>query len=156
MLDSRRLPILCMFALAILRPAAAADDGVARRIAGPVEALLVRVVDGDTLLVDAQPWPEQRIRVYVRLRGIDAPELHSRCAEVREAARHARTVLGELVAGTDIVELSRISGDKYYGRVLAEVRIPTGEDLSEVMLSRDLVRPYSGGRRRAPACSSAG
>jgi endonuclease YncB( thermonuclease family) len=151
MLDSRLMPFISLLLLGAVRSAAAADD-VAQRVEGPVEASLVRVVDGDTLLVDAQPWPAQRIRVYVRLRGIDAPELHSRCADERSAARLARTALAELVEHTETVQLTRISGDKYYGRVLAEVRTPTGDDLSTLLLSRNLVRPYSGGRRHAPAC----
>lgn len=156
MRDSPAILFLSMLMLCLGRAAAAAEMDVARRVEGPVAATLVRVVDGDTLLVDAQPWPEQRIRVYVRLRGIDAPELHSRCADERSAARLAQTVLAELVANTSVVRLSRISGDKYYGRVLAEVSTPDGADLSQALLARELVRPYSGGRRHRPSCPRAG
>jgi endonuclease YncB( thermonuclease family) len=58
--------------------AAARDE-----IEGPVSAEILRVIDGDTLLVEARPWPQQTMEVYVRIRGIDAPEMHSSCADVR-------------------------------------------------------------------------
>jgi len=62
--------------------AAARDE-----IEGPVSAEILRVIDGDTLLVEARPWPQQTMEVYVRIRGIDAPEMHSSCADVRSGNR---------------------------------------------------------------------
>jgi len=44
----------------------------AEKIAGPVAAELIRVVDGDTVLVSAMPWPNHHVTTYVRLRGIIA------------------------------------------------------------------------------------
>jgi micrococcal nuclease len=41
------------------------------------------VIDGDTILVAAKPWPQQTMEVYVRLRGIDAPELQSLLGDTR-------------------------------------------------------------------------
>ena len=32
---------------------------------GPVSAEIVGVIDGDTILVEASPWPQQTIEVYV-------------------------------------------------------------------------------------------
>ena len=43
----------------------------------PVE--VVRVYDGDTLMADAKPWPGVTMRVTVRLRGVDAPEIEGKC-----------------------------------------------------------------------------
>jgi Xaa-Pro aminopeptidase len=61
-------------------------------IARPVRAELVRVIDGDTFIVDALVWPGHRVRVSIRLRGIDAPEMRSRCAAEKEAAIRARDI----------------------------------------------------------------
>lgn len=137
-------------------PAAAGEALLPREVAGPVTARIVRVVDGDTLLVDAEPWPQQSIRVYVRLRGIDAPELHARCADERRAAGEARDALGALVASETTVKLYGVSGDKYFGRVLADARRDDGSDLAAILLEHDLVRPYHGGRRSSAFCSRAG
>ena len=44
-------------------PAFAARD----EIEGPVSAKIIRIIDGDTLLVAATPWPQQTMEVYVRI-----------------------------------------------------------------------------------------
>ena len=51
----------------------ARENAIRNVIEGPVEAELVSVIDGDTLLVTARPWPQHAISVLVRIRGIDAP-----------------------------------------------------------------------------------
>jgi endonuclease YncB( thermonuclease family) len=115
---------------------------------GPVIATVEKVIDGDTLVVRAVIWPGHSVRVGVRLRGIDAPEMKSRCAPERAAARRARAALAALV-GEDPVVLTGISGDKYFGRVLADVTAAAGTPLAETLLERELVRPYRGGKRAA-------
>ena len=118
-------------------------------ISGPVAATVVRVIDGDTFVAEAHVWPGETVRVSVRIRGIDAPELHSRCGEERVAAAVARDALAALLEG-QAVTISNVGGGKYYGRVLADVETSAG-GVAPAMLSRDLVRRYSGGRRQ-PYC----
>jgi endonuclease YncB( thermonuclease family) len=71
----------------------------AKSFRGPVEATVVEVIDGDTFLAEAHIWPGQSVRVNIRVRGIDAPEMKSRCESERVAALHARAVLAELIGG---------------------------------------------------------
>jgi endonuclease YncB( thermonuclease family) len=114
---------------------------------GPVEANVLEIIDGDTFLAEALVWPGQSVRVNVRIRGIDAPEMRSRCAAEHEAALQARQALGDLLqAGS--VSISNIGGDKYYGRVLADVEAAGGRPVAGELLARALVRPYDGGRRK--------
>jgi len=117
-----------------------------KNFAGPVEALVVDVLDGDTFVADALVWPGQTIRVNIRIRGIDAPEMKSRCTEERLAAEKARDALAALL-GEGSVSISNIAGAKYYGRVPADVETISGVDVAPVLLSAALVRPYKGGRR---------
>jgi endonuclease YncB( thermonuclease family) len=49
------------------------------------------------------------------------------------------------------VVLSRIAGDKYYGRVLADVASGDGTSLRTAMLHSGLAQVYGGGARR-PWC----
>src|ERR1700680_2374477 len=42
-------------------------------------AEVVHVIDGDTFEARVAVWPGIEIKTKVRLRGIDAPELHARC-----------------------------------------------------------------------------
>ena len=141
------LPVLivCMTAsLVAVRDVDARDE-----ISGPVTATVVRVIDGDTFVAEAHVWPGEIVRVSVRIRGIDAPELHSRCPRERLAATEARDALAALLDKPP-VKITNIGGGKYYGRVLADVETEDGE-VAPVLLSRALVRFYSGGRRQ-PYC----
>ena len=131
----------------------AAANTVHEIIEGPVSAEIVRVVDGDTILVEASPWPQQTIEVYVRLRGIDAPELHSKCEAVRAEAERAQEALEEIIPATGEVQLTRISGDKYFGRILADVTTPDGKNPANLLLATGHAVTYNGGRKRAERCS---
>jgi len=112
---------------------------------GPVRARVLKVLDGDTFLAEAELWPGQHLRVHVRLRGIDAPEKKGRCAAEREMAGAAREALARHLG--DEVKISNIASAKYYGRVLADVVNAQGQEVSGKLLSEGLARPYSGGRR---------
>jgi endonuclease YncB( thermonuclease family) len=118
---------------------------------GPVEARVLRVLDGDTVEVAARIWLEQELTVRVRLFGIDAPELRSGCARERAFAARARDMIAKLADGG--VRLTRIHYDKYGGRVLAKVAASDGRDLSEALLAAGLAQRYRGGRKR-PWCET--
>ncbi|AKI02921.1 micrococcal nuclease-like nuclease [Hoeflea sp. IMCC20628] len=126
-----------------------------RSIPGPVSVQVIRIIDGDTLEVDAHPWPGHAVRVSVRLRGIDTPERRSRCSTERLAADHARNELERLVSGFPTVELINVSGGKYYGRVLADLKAGT-RDVAAAMLESGLARPYQGGKRLKAVCGTSG
>lgn len=130
----------------------AGEPGKSGRIAGPVAAELIRVIDGDTLMVNAAPWPEHYIITYVRLRGIDAPELRSKCDGDRHAAKRAMDALSELVSASPGLSLANISGDKYYGRVLADIQLADGRNAGQELLAWGLVEPYDGGRKNMRPC----
>jgi micrococcal nuclease len=126
----------------------------AEKIAGPVAAEIIRVIDGDTILVEAAPWPQQRIEVYVRIRGIDAPEMKSKCPALREAAERARSVLDDMAATSPHIRLTNISGDKYFGRIVADVALEDGRNPAHEMLIGGLAVGYDGGRKPLIACAS--
>jgi micrococcal nuclease len=130
-------------------PAFAARD----EIEGPVSAKIIRIIDGDTLLVAATPWPQQTMEVYVRIRGIDAPEIHSKCAEVRKAALEARVALEQMISGAATIQLREIAGDKYFGRILANVTFADGRNPAQDLLSEGKVRAYDGGRKPQVVCA---
>jgi len=44
---------------------------------GPYRADVVRVIDGDTVVLDAHIWPGMTQRTHLRLSGIDTPLPHS-------------------------------------------------------------------------------
>jgi len=119
--------------------------GYARAEPAPsVPADVVSVYDGDTIIVDAHPWPGMTIRINVRLRGMDSPEIRGDCEAEVKAAKRARDRLAELVRGG--VRLENIALGKYAGRVVADAISGAGT-LGEILISEGLARPYDGGKR---------
>jgi endonuclease YncB( thermonuclease family) len=83
-------------------------------------AEVVRIIDGDTFLARVQMWPGVSVDTKVRLRGVDAPELHARCADEYAKAQAARAALETMLAAGGVT-ISRVGIDKYGGRVDASV-----------------------------------
>ena len=134
-------------ALLLTVPAArAAEDP----LPGPVAALVLRVVDGDTFEVSARIWLGQRVTTLVRIDGVDAPELRARCDAEATLAARATEALAELVLNRT-VWLTDIRNDKYGGRIVAAARLPTGEDVGAWLVNAGLARVYAGGTR-TPWC----
>jgi endonuclease YncB( thermonuclease family) len=144
----RDIPFVASAPAAALAASLLAADpaGGERLLGGPVEARVISVIDGDTLRAAAFIWPGHEVTVSVRIRGIDAPEIKSRCEAERRAAERAKSALEDLV-GLGSVRLRDVGGGKYYGRVLADVEAADGTPVGAALLSLDLVRPYGGGRR---------
>lgn len=124
----------------------------ARQVDGPITADVLRVLDGDTVEVRAYPWPQQSVDVLVRLRGIDAPEIHAKCEAERRRATLAKDRLTAFVAGQRHVFLTDIGGDKYFGRVLANLGLADGDDAASRLILENLVRPYDGGKKPPVLC----
>jgi endonuclease YncB( thermonuclease family) len=115
-------------------------------IAGPVEAELLKVVDGDTIVVRAKLWPTLVTETHVRLKGIDAPELRGHCPAERQLAEKARRFVAKQTAGRPL-RLLDVQQDKYGGRVVARVEA-AGHDLGRQLLKAGLARKYDGGKRQ--------
>jgi micrococcal nuclease len=58
--------------------------------------------------------------------------------------------LADLAQGK--IHLSNIAGDKYFGRVVADVSTGDADDIGASLLAQGLVKAYDGGRRTAPGC----
>jgi endonuclease YncB( thermonuclease family) len=148
-----RASTLPAFAVALLLLAAVMQEGgppapqliAVEALAGPVAAIVARVIDGDTIEVRAAIWLGQTLIVRVRIDGVDAPELESRCPEERKLALTARDFLAGRLEGAP-VKLTRVVYDKYGGRVRADVTDATG-DIGQALLAAGLARPYHGERR---------
>ncbi|MBL0374136.1 thermonuclease family protein [Rhizobium sp. KVB221] len=149
------IPLLVCLAISLQAANAVADRKDRYYMEGPVEAELISIIDGDTLLVAAKPWPQQTVSVSVRIRGVDAPEMKSKCPETRTRAQAARQALADMLDATDgRLSLSSISGDKYFGRVVADVISADGRDAGAELLAAGLARAYAGGRKAKETCRS--
>ena len=109
-------------------------------------AEVVRVIDGDTFEARVRVWPGLDVSTKVRLRGIDAAELHARCSGELAQAQSARTAL-ETILAEGGVSISQVGIDKYGGRVDAAVATRSTADVSAALLNGGFARAYGGGKR---------
>ncbi len=109
-------------------------------------AEVVRIIDGDTFQTRVQVWPGLSVDTKVRLRGIDAPELHARCTDEYAKTEAARAALETILAAGGVT-ISRVGIDKYRGRVDAAVATRDTADVSAALLNGGWARSYDGGTR---------
>jgi endonuclease YncB( thermonuclease family) len=109
-------------------------------------AEVVRIIDGDTFVARMRTEPGGEVETRVRLRSIDAAELHARCSKELRLALAARAALQRLLADGRVT-LSHVGPDKYPGRIDANVATRGTNDISAAMLSGGFARAYDGGRR---------
>ena len=110
---------------------------------------IVRIVDGDTVAVDASTdLPPELARLNVRLRGVDTPEKGGRakCPFERQAGQAATAFTETAIAKALHILVRDPEWGKWGGRVVADV-ILDGRSLSAVLIATGHCRPYSGGRR---------
>ena len=104
----------------------------------PVEGLVVKVVDGDTLKVRVGGGDET-----VRLLGIDAPESVDPNKPVqcyaKEATRRTNSLLGEKV--TLVSDQLQADRDEY-GRLLRYVFLVDGTNFNKLMIEEGMAREY--------------
>lgn len=110
----------------------------AETLAGPYAAEIVRVIDGDTVEARIRVWLGLDQTVRVRIRAIDAPEMHGDCPE---AAAQSKDALARLL-GSGAVILSNIKHDKYGGRVDASLTLADGRDVGAEMLRTKHAVPW--------------
>jgi endonuclease YncB( thermonuclease family) len=142
---------------ALIAPATAGRD-TSKTVASDIRAAsalrsghpadVVRVIDGDTFEARVHIWPGMDVTTRVRLRGIDAPEMHARCDDERVKALAARDALVRILAEGS-VGITRIGQDKYGGRVDADVSTANTPNVSEAMFDGGFARRYFGGRRES-------
>jgi len=117
------------------------------RLPGPIPARVIRVVDGDTILVRARIWLGQDVETNVRLSGIDTPEKRGKCDAERQAAMQAEAFTIRRAAPDTLVSLHDVIADKYGKRVVARIVAANGEDLGAALIAARLARPYDGGSK---------
>ncbi|CAN5145903.1 thermonuclease family protein [soil metagenome] len=109
-------------------------------------AEVLRVIDGDTFEARVRLWPGLEMTTRVRLRGIDAPEMKSGCADELRMAQAATEALGALLTDGDVA-IFDIGPDKYNGRVVADAATRRTPSVSSALLAAGHARPYQGGKR---------
>lgn len=114
-------------------------------------ALVVRVVDGDSVIVHVPAWDQTPFAVIsVRVLGIDTPETHKppgKCkAELVKGAAAKAYALALMPPGTPLT-VTYHHWDKYGGRIDADLTLQDGRDFGQAIVAQGLARPYDGGKK---------
>lgn len=115
-----------------------------------IEGTVARVIDGDTVEVVINPFPDRRVTLDVRLKGVNAPEIRGRCDYERDLAQRAKRRLAAIIGGSNVT-LAEIEDDKYGGRTVARL-IVRGMDAGAILVNERLAVPYDGRTRKMDWC----
>ena len=111
---------------------------------------LVRVVDGDTILVDCKLGFDVEIRnMRLRFAGINTPESRTRNKAEKALGLAAKARLVEILESADSIEFES-HGKGKFGRVLATPYAVIGDertDVCQMLVREDHARLYDGGKR---------
>jgi micrococcal nuclease len=110
---------------------------------GPYPATVISVVDGDTVKVNVKIWLGLSQEVKVRIAEIDAPEISSKCTKEKELGQKAKAFLESVLTKQSTINLTKISEDKFGGRVDAAIQTKDGKDVGELLRSEGLASPYN-------------
>lgn len=106
----------------------------------------VKVTDGDTIRVSCPQFPEMFRDLSVRVMGIDTPESRIPPAKCEKEVRLGVIAKGwareQFDGATTVTFKWAGEKDKYGGRVLGSVNLPSGKDWATEIIKRDLARPY--------------
>ena len=127
----------------MLLPAAA----LARRIESAMEAVVERVVDGDTIkVVLVGDMPELFREESIRLRHCDTPEKNDPRPDVAALAHRATDYTASHITPGMRLTLREVGFDKYGGRLDADVEVD-GVNLCRALIDAGLAHPYEGGKK---------
>lgn len=115
------------------------------RIAGPIEATVIRVIDGDTVEVMAYTWPDEMKRVRIRIPGIQAPEStkrHAKCEAERIAGLRAKSYLSQRLPEGAAVSLIDIRPGTYSRRMIARMVDSSGKDIATALVENGHGQPW--------------
>ena len=97
----------------------------------------MRVIDGDTLVVDVDGVPER-----VRIIGVDAPAIHPK-SRVEPYGPEAVAFVAEQLAEQRVSLETDVQLRDRFGRLLAYVRLSDGRDLGLLLAQAGLARELS-------------
>ena len=109
-------------------------------------AEVVRIIDGDTFVARMRTGPGGEVETRVRLRSIDAAELHARCSKELRLALAARAALQRLLA-----EGTRHAFSRRAGQISRTHRRQCGDPQHQRHLGGDALRRLRARLRRRAA-----
>ena len=135
-----------LLTLLLLVPTLAFAQGKMPRNQATYDAQIIRVSDGDTIVIAAPFLPAPlKPELAVRIFGVDTPEKGARaqCAQEDQRAQLASKYTSQLIAQGGKIQVTLYAWDKFGGRVLGDM-ILDGQSLRSMLISNGFAREYYG------------
>ena len=136
-----------LFPLALLCPILA----MAEPVGVIYDAVINRVIDGDTVVVQANYLPKPlRPEISVRIYGVDTPEkgFRAKCKEEDDRGHAATEFTTAAVKAATKRQVSLLEWDKFGGRILGDI-ILDGKSLRKMLIDQDMAREYFGDAKKS-------
>ena len=130
----------------LLVPALALAQGKMPKNSATYDAQIVRVSDGDTIVIAAPFLPQPlKPELAVRVFGVDTPEKGHRaqCASEAQRGEAASAFTKQAIANAQKRQIVLMDWDKYGGRVLGDVLL-NGQSLRGMLIANGFAREYYG------------
>lgn len=114
--------------------------------ANPYNWKVLRVLDGDTVEVEAKFLPpELKPVLHLRVLGVDTPEKGrlAKCHIEESMSLRAKLFTEQTISNAKVVQIEIKDWDKYGGRILGDVLVD-GKRLSELLIEKQYAKPYTG------------
>lgn len=116
-----------------------------------LELPIIRVVDGDTIETRVAQHPTELQKIYVRLKGIDTPELHGKCDKEKKIAQDAKLFLTKLLKSYSMMQVHDVSFDKYGQRIVGSVFVKDIH-INQLMIDQGFAVSYTGQGQKKNWC----
>ena len=144
--DTKYLVLACRIIAFTITLFSSTSSSAVDTLPGPFSANVLRVIQGDTLYVEAQPWETMPVtETKVRIAGVYTPDSRGRCQNERNLARRARRLVEDALWDGE-VKLFDVRHATYASRVVARVEVD-GVDLARALIEGGLGRPVTGHER---------
>lgn len=109
------------------------------------------IYDGDTFRVNINSYPSIiGNKISIRVKGIDTPEIRTKCIKEKLLAREAKQLTVSTLRGAKTIELRDMQRGKYF-RIVADVYVD-GVSLGDILIKNNLAVKYDGGTKVKDWC----
>lgn len=125
-------------------------------LANPYDYKVIRVIDGDTVEIEAPFLPIELKQVLkVRILGVDTPEKgkFARCDQENMMSLQAKLFTEQEISNAKKVQVKIKSWDKYGGRILGDL-ILDGDPLSKRLIANGYAIEYNGEKKTKDWCAN--
>lgn len=120
------------------------------KVSGPIDAKVMKIIDGDTAQIIAETLPGFFVITDVRVGEIDTPEKKGRakCESEAALAEKATAATKALIDGKN-VKLLDVQFEKYGGRMLGDIQTLDGVSTAQNLIDKNLAKTYDGGKKQS-------